>query len=285
MKNKHNGRVGSYSLALFLGVAMLARAGVPGQASAAMIDLTTAGSSGEINGALYFESDAHPAGSGYGAFNAFLKINAPNSNVEQGYNTDYRYPPGHGPASVEFDQITDHHTRALALAELPRVTINGTHYLEFLLDINEPVAMNNPKKDFFLSLDELQIFIGDGPDLHDFSNDLDPSYAWADHATRIYDMDTIENDNWAKLSYWPGVGGSGWADYGVYIPEDLFLFSGQYVYLYSKFGENFFNDNNFEEWGVASQSDQQPVPEPTTIILFGTGLLGLAGTMRRKKKS
>jgi hypothetical protein len=63
------------------------------------------------------------------------------------------------------------------------------------------------------------------------------------------------------------------------------LFSGQYVYLYSKFGENFFNDNNFEEWGVASQSDQQPVPEPTTIILFGTGLLGLAGTMRRKKKS
>jgi hypothetical protein len=31
--------------------------------------------------------------------------------------------------------------------------------------------------------------------------------------------------------------------------------------------------------------DQQPVPEPTTMLLFGTGLVSLAGfRLRRKKK-
>ena len=283
MKNKYGGRVGSYSLALFLGVTMLSWAAVPGQASAAMIDLTTAGSSGEINGALYFESDVHPAGSGYWGFNAFLKMNAHNSDIEQGYNTDYRYGHGNGPNSFEFDQFTDHHTRALTFAEVPQVMINNISYLGFILDINEPVAMGNPRKDFLLSLDALQIFIGDGPGLHDFSNDFDPSYAWADHATLIYDMDQ-GGDNWAKLSYWPDTGGSGWADYSVCIPVPQDLVDGQYVYLYSKFGENFANDNNFEEWGVASCCDQTPVPVPPTLILFGTGLLGLAGTIRRKKK-
>ncbi|MCP3678686.1 MAG: PEP-CTERM sorting domain-containing protein, partial [Deltaproteobacteria bacterium] len=29
----------------------------------------------------------------------------------------------------------------------------------------------------------------------------------------------------------------------------------------------------------------EPVPEPATMLLFGTGLAGLAGTMRKRKKA
>ena len=33
------------------------------------------------------------------------------------------------------------------------------------------------------------------------------------------------------------------------------------------------------------QDGQQPIPEPATMLLFGTGLAGFAGTYLRKKKS
>lgn len=34
---------------------------------------------------------------------------------------------------------------------------------------------------------------------------------------------------------------------------------------------------------VSAGDDLQPIPEPTTMLLFGTGLIGLAGVARRKK--
>lgn len=303
MKNIYSGRTGSYSLSLFLGVTTLAWAGASGQASATILDLTTAtGVSGWINGALYSEVSTQQAGSGYGALDAFLKINnqgAPATGGVEGYNTDYRLPPGNGPTSVEFDQFTDHHTRALLRTEVPLVKVGDIKYLVFLLDINEPVVNGNCTQPTSsgngngnggtrwgdcLSLDALQIFIGDEPDLRNFSSDFDGSgYKFHDNATLIYDMDA-GGDNWAKLRYWSDVGGSGWADYTVLIPESTV--EGDYVYLYSKFGEKISDDRNFEEWGVSGPSSTTYVPEPASLILFGTGLLGLAGTtMRRMKKS
>lgn len=237
------------------------------------VDLTIAGSSGTINGARFLQADPHPAGSGYGALNAFLKIHS-TENIESGYNTDYRYGNGNGPSTTEFDQFTDHHTRALLLAEIPTIDIMGSTYREFILDINEPVG--NPGTSL-LSLDALQIYLGDGPELHDYNTS-----SWNAHSELIYDMDA-GNDNWVGMDFNTNKGGSGWGDAYILIPEIFFTVStNEYVYLYSKFGENWANDNNFEEWGVGA-SAPTPTPEPATMLLFGTGLAGLTTLLRRRQ--
>lgn len=44
------------------------------------------------------------------------------------------------------------------------------------------------------------------------------------------------------------------------------------------------NDTDTYVYGDWTMSSAYPVPEPTTILLFGTGLIGLAGARRKLKK-
>jgi hypothetical protein len=47
------------------------------------------------------------------------------------------------------------------------------------------------------------------------------------------------------------------------------------------FGETIY----FQSTNVISDNNNNPVPEPSTIILFGIGILGLAGVSRKKQKN
>ena len=67
-----------------LSVFALERRWVP---SGTMLDLTSQGSSGVINDAIFQQSDAQPTGSG--VIHSFLRIQT-NAPTEQGYNTDGR---------------------------------------------------------------------------------------------------------------------------------------------------------------------------------------------------
>src|SRR5258705_12872594 len=95
------------------------RAGILGAAflfistsnAAVVVDLTTAGSKGTINGAILQQYSPQPTGTG--VLNTFLRVQ--NDGAEQGYNTDFR--------KLDLDQTNDPSTRSLLLSEIPNVTI------------------------------------------------------------------------------------------------------------------------------------------------------------------
>src|SRR5262245_6236332 len=95
-----------------------------------MIDLTTPGSDGTANGAIYQQCDAQPTGTG--VIRSFVRVQgaASGSSVEQGYNTDGR--------PLQFDENkSPQFTRSLTLGDVPIVSVDGVDYRQFLLDINQ----------------------------------------------------------------------------------------------------------------------------------------------------
>ncbi len=217
-------------------------------ARAAVVDLTTDGSSGSANGALFYQFDSIPTGTG--VIDSFLRIQG--MGVQHGYNTD---------GTIEYDTMASF-THSIQISDLPTIDIGGTLYREFMLDINqngEPI----------LSLDELRIALWDTGNLSGYSSIF---------ASPIYDLDA-GGDNWIKMNYTLNAG-SGHGDIIALIPDSVFTgLESQYVYLYSKFGVNSVADDGFEEWAYGMQGPL--IPEPTTIALLGFGALVL---LRRKRR-
>ncbi len=219
------------------------------------LDLTTPGAWGTINGAN-FQQHSEGAG-GSGNIDAFVRIQF--TGVEQGYNTDYR--------PVQFNEDTSAtFNHSLLLSDVPLVTNGGTSFRQFFLDINQG-GQN------LLSLDDLEIALHASGNLIGYSTIF---------ASPIYDMNAPGEDNWVKLDYSINAG-SGAGDMLAYIPDSFFMdefgaYLNDYVYLYSKFGENFPADNGFEEWahGVGGPV----IPEPAMVCLLGLGALGL---VRRRR--
>lgn len=222
----------------------------PLSASAEVCDLTTAGSSCNINEAWYLQMDQQPTGSDQ---ISFVRVRSNQPTVE-GYNTSFR--------PVEFDEITDlTHTHDLLVADVPIVQFQDTSYYQFGLDINQ--TGRHPD----LSLDQVEVY-----GTNSASNTTYPGGL----GTLVYSLDNGD-DNWVHLDYSLN-SGSGSGDM-YFLLQTTLLEGFTNVVLYSQFGSNFRNNDGYEEWFTTAQA---PIPEPGTGALLLAGLLGMFGVMRRR---
>jgi hypothetical protein len=209
-----------------------------------VVDLTTHGASAPDGDAIVAQCDPQPTGTGF--IMSFVRIQgaASGGGIEQGYNTTAR--------PVQFDENTSpQFTRGLTAGAVPRVTINGTDYREFLLDINQ--KNSSPK----LSLDQVQVFFADTPNLTGY----DPATGTlkAADGSRLAAKFTLEQPVQldASLSH-----GSGSGDMFLNVPDTDFVGTtvNTYVYLYSRMGgqPGATANGGFEEWAVRSNGVTQP---------------------------
>jgi hypothetical protein len=253
---------------LFLGAFLAATALT---AQAAVIDLTTNGSSTTINGAIYQAFDS--SGSiGTGNSPDFVRIQT-NRSVSQGYNSN---------APADLDATNTFHNTFL-LSTMRKVTIGGVEYVQFKLDINEGGNTSNQ----LLSLDAVQIFTSTSSILSGYSN------CSLGGVSCIYDMDAGSNNAVLLTAALNSGSGNGY-DMILNLPVSVFGSVNpftHYVYLYSRFGEQtgYAQDGGFEAWiynrcdtnGPACWDRPSEVPLPGSLALLGLGMLGL-GLKRRQ---
>jgi hypothetical protein len=202
--------------------------------SAAPLDLTSPGAVQVANDAVFVQTPTQPTGTGF--IRSFARLQGRgNQAMVQGYNTDAR--------PLQYDENNSpQFTRGLPLSEVPRVTVGGVYYRQFLLDINQKSSQP------YLSLDELRIYTGGAGNLKGY----DPAAKTLTGLSAVYDLDA-GGDKYVKLDA-RLTHGSGSGDMYLYVPDALFTGGGNYVYLYSKFGDTVASNGGFEEWAVSSQT-------------------------------
>lgn len=252
----------STKMSACLAAVMLLFGGFCAPTIAGSIYLTTPGATGEIYYSIYDVSayfvQVDPQSTGSGVIEPFVRLST-NQPVSQGYNTDAR--------PLEFDENNSpQFTRALRLDDVPTINRCGTLYREFLLDINQRGTISGR----LLSLDAIEIYLANEGNLTGYPTNL---------GTLIFDFDATVDDNWilldSRLNH-----GSGSGDMLAYIPNSLFV-NGDYVYFYSRFGENYPNNDGFEEWSIRTGETPPVIPAPGAVVLGGIGI-GLVGWLRRR---
>ena len=247
-------------------------------AQAKILDLTAAGNIGDINSAWFYTS-LNSMIVGTGVFDPFLQLQGPASgtNDEKGYNTD---------GTQQFDTASGPWTHSLQLQTLVDYnniyTKDGTDYYEFVLDINEPGGRKS-----LLTLHELQFYIHDDPNMTNYASwSINPAMF------KVYDLDTggdSQIDLDADLTSGSGKG----CDMVALIPTAVFGTDySKYLYLFAAFGNPDLAEDGFEEfahfYGEGTfTGGGDPIPEPATMLLLGSGLIGLAvsGKKRLKKRN
>lgn len=217
-------------------------------APAAVLDLTTPNAIGSANGA-YFREYHTPFSTGTGTVEPFVRIQG--GGTERGYNTD---------GAHEFETVGGSWTHSVTVGTIPTVTLGGTTYLEFLLDINEKTS------DSLLSVDELKFFVETSPSLTGYPDCL---------LHQVWDL----GDNWIQLDATLAGSGSGNGDMLAYVPASLFgADPGAYLYLYARMGAAQASDDGFEEWAYGVGG---PItPEPATLCLLALGAAAIRSRRR-----
>ena len=229
-------------------------------AHATVIDIEPAGSSGTINGALFFESDQQPAGTGF--IQSFLRVQGHPAGPEQGYNTDGGFP---------FDDKNPHTVRTLAnICErfTPGEVYNiaGTEYFKFMLDANQSGGGGG-----HFTLNQLQIYTSNDPAQTTTTFNADGTLPLGHLA---YNMNIGGGTDNSVITHSTG---SGHFDAAVYIPVSAFNQSDRYVILYMQSNTG---TGGFEEWVAATGVNPVPEVTPASVIFGFLGLIVAVSSRR-----
>ena len=240
-KNTKNNMISKAILVILTLVLALATA--PTSHATSVLNLTSYGSSGMINGAKFQQFS--PGATGTGLIDSFVRIQ--NVGTEKGYNTD---------GALQYNTMGGAFTHSIHVSDAAQVTISGVSYREFLLDINQ---ISCPPGNY-LSLDALEVYTASAGNLTGYPN----------LGSKVYSLDSAFVDNSVKMDYNLNAG-SGQGDVLFYLPSTLFADASKYLYLYSQFGVLNAANDGFEEWAVRS-TQSTIVPEPMTWVLMIMGL-------------
>lgn len=265
-------------------------------AQADVISLTTANSTGTINGATYTQVAPQPTGSG--VIDSFVRVKN-NQPIVQGYNTTV--------SNTYQNDGTNTFNHEITVGQVGLIDTNGAaaggEVMRFLLDINQTGA--NP----LLSLDEVQIFLSTTANQSIEPVLADGALLPLANATTVYQMDA-GGDNRIELDYSLN-SGSGSGDMTLDIP--LFMLTsafatggyntleaqnGAYLYLYSRFGSVNGNNDGYEEWAhfqgnpigeepcnpAIQDCGPRELPEPDSLALMSLGMLGAAFAANRNRR-
>jgi|GEM_PF-1793251 len=277
-----------FKLKAALAVALLFASGAASAAlcTLAVRDSTCTFTTDTSGGAALFTNPSNLTNIGSGVITPFLGSQA--IGTEFGVNTDQARTN-----LLPLDDKRDNantFTRTLELDQLGTVTIGGTAYYTFLLDINEP---NNA--DRFLSIDSLAIFGQTGATP---GADIDLN---RNNITSLADVDVFPNlsvvyrlgvTNTLILDYSLFAGSGLGYDMSLLVPATLFsgLTPNSRIVLavgYGGAGGTFGAQDGFEEWAAVLNPNNPPppppppLPEPGTLVLLAGALLALAYTRRR----